>query len=956
MKDANRRARKDSDTQTPPETPDFAFKYSDSDCLGEELAEWYTYSEEPEYLWNHKAFKDTCNLEKKWASLTHQEQLAQISRLLDQTEISDKTTRDNACRALLYIVQGNFNDCQTNDEYYKNLTNNVALLYECDAFSILTDLLLFEIDNVCVSFLVEHKYAPCISDNPDLRVILSILYTMLEVIRLYDSETNAGRFMFSKELNAKYVKIKKLLRSELNKPLVKTDELLAVYLFQLINKFCNQNVIVLPIKKIILFLWKVLLFTLGGLDEVFKLKNEQRSKFSLPIIEENPSHVISQMSPATPPPNPIDQVNDLQFANPNASYKRKKNNNLEANLTNGLTKQSSRFDNDDSSVGNSNQQQNPNTSNEDNTITFETDAPLSDSINSSDLYSSIISNEPGSSEEDSSLFTKDEHNDSAIQVNIEPKKELELTNVEEDNNKSEQIGTPFPEQTTPFPISNSPPSEKSEDFPSQSNSNEASSSEDLSSAVSDAVFLKLNFYTHSKVLPWKPKVRRKELEAFIDQERKKFLGYGDLPEDTETLVGLPYPIHESVKVLKQHMYTSLNDEQIKLEEKMIRYPLSTKNSEDEKIKAAMEGSKESGDPELAAAEILFSGLLENLPQYLICLLKILLTSVPQTRPKTDSLQIMSDLFPEDLLGSHFLTIKLGIDTNRHKEILIKAISAILLLMLKHFKVNHVYQFEFMSQHLLFANCVPLILKFFNLNITSFIQSKNSNTHLDFPNCLIGNQPDLDADELENGDSSTIRWRNVFSCINLLRILNKLTKYKRSRVMMLVIFKSAPILKKILRVRQVMLQLYALKLLKMQTRHLGRQWRKTNMSLMSAIYQKVRHRLNDDWAFGNEQEAQAWDFQSDECALRCKIDSYVLRKYKALTEESAVTGGMSDQTGVENEFMPTDNGLLSYLNNKINVPEDFENNYETWLNEEVFSNKINWDLMLTATQKNHIVLF
>ena len=50
----------------------------------------------------------------------------------------------------------------------------------------------------------------------------------------------------------------------------------------------------------------------------------------------------------------------------------------------------------------------------------------------------------------------------------------------------------------------------------------------------------------------------------------------------------------------------------------------------------------------------------------ICLLKILLTSVPQTRPKNDSLQIMSDLFPEDLSGSHFFTIKLGIDSNRHK--------------------------------------------------------------------------------------------------------------------------------------------------------------------------------------------------------------------------------------------------------------------------------------------------
>jgi hypothetical protein len=82
---------------------------------------------------------------------------------------------------------------------------------------------------------------------------------MLEVIRLYDSESKTSRFIASKEMSAKFARIKGLLRTELNKPLVKTDELLSVYLFQLINKFCNQNVIVLPIKKIILFLWKVLL-------------------------------------------------------------------------------------------------------------------------------------------------------------------------------------------------------------------------------------------------------------------------------------------------------------------------------------------------------------------------------------------------------------------------------------------------------------------------------------------------------------------------------------------------------------------------------------------------------------------------------------------------------------------------------------------------------------------------
>jgi len=68
--------------------------------------------------------------------------------------------------------------------------------------------------------------------------------------------------------------------------------------------------------------------------------------------------------------------------------------------------------------------------------------------------------------------------------------------------------------------------------------------------------------------------------------------------------------------------------------------------------------------------------------------------------------------------------------------------------------------------------------------------------------------------------------------------------------MLVIFKSAPILKKSLKVRLAMMQIYILKLLKMQAKYLGRAWRKSNMKTLTMIYQTVRHRLNDDWAFGN----------------------------------------------------------------------------------------------------------
>ena len=173
----------------------------------------------------------------------------------------------------------------------------------------------------------------------------------------------------------------------------------------------------------------------------------------------------------------------------------------------------------------------------------------------------------------------------------------------------------------------------------------------------------------------------------------------------------------------------------------------------------------------------------------------------------------------------------------------------------------------MSQHLVFANCIPLVLKFFNQNIMAYIGSKNNIALLDFPSCVIGDQPpaELTSESLDvtgsspdslNGSGSggcmipQACWRNMFSCINLLRVLNKLTKWKHSRIMMLVVFKSAPILKRTLKVKHAMLQLYVLKLLKMQTKYLGRQWRKSNMKTMSAIYTKVRHRLNDDWAFGN----------------------------------------------------------------------------------------------------------
>lgn len=49
--------------------------------------------------------------------------------------------------------------------------------------------------------------------------------------------------------------------------------------------------------------------------------------------------------------------------------------------------------------------------------------------------------------------------------------------------------------------------------------------------------------------------------------------------------------------------------------------------------------------------------------------------------------------------------------------------------------------------------------------------------------------------------------------------------------------ACPILKWAQKVKQAMMQPYVLKLLKVQTKYLGKQWQKSNVRTMSAIYQK-----------------------------------------------------------------------------------------------------------------------
>ena len=256
-----------------------------------------------------------------------------------------------------------------------------------------------------------------------------------------------------------------------------------------------------------------------------------------------------------------------------------------------------------------------------------------------------------------------------------------------------------------------------------------------------------------------------------------------------------------------------------------------------------------------------------------------------------------------------------LDNIRSREISQKAISATLFLLLKWFKISHILKFEYLTQLLLDSNYVQLTLKYFaHQNLEDLVAFKYDRDDLSFfhychlhsdhpplsptsPNSHSSNSSADDAmpppiprhrrssgttsdnpqstdnsqqetlhptvDELGNPTSptsfpnapiQTFSFRQFHTSIHLLRTLQKLTRHKSHRILLLVQFKSSQILRRILRVPDNTLRLYVLKLFKSQVPYCGRKWRQSNMRVITAIYLHCRPELRDEWLAGMHESS------------------------------------------------------------------------------------------------------
>ncbi|NXO64489.1 STRP1 protein, partial [Phainopepla nitens] len=571
------------------ESPDLEFEYADTDKWTAELSELYSYTEGPEFLLNRKCFEEDFRIHIPSSASQFFPQFGGVF-----------CTEGLRCWGVegdqQGLLAGTFGECSSEAEVQAWMRYNIFLLLEVGTFNALVELLNMEIDNSAACSSAVRKPAISLADSTDLRVLLNIMYLIVETVR---QEAEGDK--------PEWKSMRQTFRAELGAPLY-NNEPFSVMLFGMVTKFCSGHAPHFPMKKVLLLLWKTVLCTLGGFEELQSMKAEKREVLGLPPLPEDSIQVIRSMRAASPPASASDLIEQQQKRGRREHKALIKQDNLDA-------------------------------------------------FNERDPYKADDSRE------------EEEEND--------------------DDNSLEGETFPLERDEVMPPPTQHPPSDR---------------------------------ITCPKGLPWAPKVREKDIEMFLESSRSKFIGY-TLGSDTNTVVGLPRPIHESIRTLKLHKYTSIAEVQVHMEEEYLRSPLSGGEEEVEQV----------------PAEILYQGLLPSLPQYMIALLKILLAAAPTSKAKTDSINILADVLPEEMPLQPCPRV-FGQGRTPSGSLF-----------------THVSppQFEYMAQHLVFANCIPLILKFFNQNIMSYITAKNSISVLDYPYCVVHELPELTAESLVSPPAGTV---------------------------------------------------------------------------------------------------------------------------------------------------------------------------------------------------------
>ncbi|KAJ3426663.1 protein required for hyphal anastomosis ham-2 [Anaeramoeba flamelloides] len=362
----------------------------------------------------------------------------------------------------------------------------------------------------------------------------------------------------------------------------------------------------------------------------------------------------------------------------------------------------------------------------------------------------------------------------------------------------------------------------------------------------------------------------------------------------------------------------------------------------------------------------------NITRYLIILLNIMLSAMPfgEYEGPIDYKNEFESINNKDSKNGNSIlqNVKNNLDSERTKEIILKAISAILLLLLKRAKANHVLQFEYLCQILVDSNTILMLLKLFNIDLKKFIkpaviiedelflppetfeqQNNNENKNETEKEKELEKEKENENEYKIPKASLELSWRRIFTLINLIRILQKLIKNKPNRVKTNMRFKQGtPILEKLLKLDVKVVSFYTLKVLKNLMRFMGKQWIERKMNIISEMYIILGSGLNSDWLFPEKGEKLRSDkLKLLDKTLREHVSNFNIPYSLRSNEENEDSDSDSDDYD-EDEYDDDDvlqinkkkedlmEESVDDILNQINLKDNWKDNYEQWLEKEVFS--------------------
>ncbi|KAJ3016078.1 Factor arrest protein 11 [Thoreauomyces humboldtii] len=898
----------------------YDFVYADRDTFKNETNEFYNFQDRPQIMNGKVLFESS--FKGSWKSATASYRAGYIGNLLEQMELRDSEYRYMAVQKLLYICHGVFGEVANEDEHIESMFANNKLVFQMGA-----------LDYVFAALKVASITVDAITRATEPQLPLSDRQAVME---LANSEITAYMCILGLmiEVNSD--------DEEFALEVTNTSPPMASYLFTLVQQLAEGNRKHYPVKKLLLLLWKVLLISLGNTQQLMDLKSASRTLEGLPDFDET---ILVKSTPQDYHNfHLVAATRYPAYVTPNASALCPSRLQLAEPIPTSIRRHL---------------QQPP-------------------------VIQPFISTArtlPTTFQESVKLYRK--HNYISL-ASVQITREKDRAEKEEAH-KNLLGGND---------AGNFPPDVMDDDV--------TAASQLGSERRRDVVAMRPSVKKNAKRIKKKDAAGLKRLETL----------YRCLLPNMSTHIGM---------LIRLLYYVNLGT--------------SNANAPGVGGKPETEGEHKSSSP----------------------------TEEPHSNDDTPFSSLSSDEKKVHLLRA---------DNNRHKEVVTKAVSGILLILLKASKCHHALKSEYVSQLLVDNNCAILILKM----LSTWLQSPAlpSPTHaatpvvpdatmgwadastkpapappaaanlgmgakwlvnLDEPEELnffhfchaadpFSVEPEVDTGssahpsssvnsialgdikspasaDTETSDMTTspfthslpslplttddtssqqpplthIRssFRNFYTSINLLRILQKLTKRKTHRVLALVQWKASAVLKRAIKVNHVGLQLYALKLLKSQIPYLGKKWRSSNMKVITAIFLHLRPCLRDEYLAG-DVDVDVDEALAHEQKLRSLIASYHEHRYPEVigtdvpnhAPATASSGSAKDDGSEDNaQHQPDELDLIisisrraSYegatdpqiglvgpatgnrrmhpdLEEHLALDPNFMENYEEWLHLEVY---------------------